>query len=231
MTRGGSFLDHALSLSGTTTILENKMDLEGSDEEELPTTLETTSPIRADFRTVSTLRSSILTDRTVTSPSAASPRTARKRTNEEIYQRPQKPRSSTTPLKTPPRRMSQWESSGFGSQDTYIPESSPMSSPEPEARPEATAAVRPTEQPLLPKNFVQSIQEYQKQLDDEFTQFQENLKKRDKKDGLDDLDWDDLERQYFKEIGPKEADEHEIMERLQTYFNVCNNSCLVVLHH
>lgn len=178
-----------------------------SDEEELPTNLDVTTPRNAHSLTASTL-----TDRTLSHALPPSPRTAKKRTNEEVYQRSQIPIASTTPLKTPPKRMSQFERMGFDS----LPTESQATAVATQAEPQS-----PVEQAAQAKTFVQEIQAYQDQLEDEFKQFEKSLSDRDKKEPLEELDWDELEHRYRAEIGPKEADEQAIIEELQTRFQAC----------
>ena len=192
------------------------MDVSDSDDEELPTNLDLTIPLETRDLTASTARSSTLTDRTVSQALPPSPRTARKRTHEEVYQRPQIPRASTTPLRTPPKRMSQFERIGFNalpaeSQTTVVASQA-------QTQTQTQTPTEQTEQREQTKTFVQDVQAYQEQLEKEFKQFETSLSERNKKEPLEDLDWEDLERRYQADIGPNEADEQAIIEELQTRF-------------
>ena len=181
------------------------MDLIDSDDEELPTNLDLTGSVGQDYQVNPPTRSTTLTDRTLSQALPPSPKTARKRTNQEIYQRSQIPIASTTPLKSPPKRMPPFYEVGTFGADSHSVE---MASP-------VTKEV-PADQNQPAKTFVQDIQSYQDQLENEFKIFEQSLKERNKKDALEDLDWDELEQQYHAEIRPKEADEQAIMEELQT---------------
>ena len=108
--------------------------------------------------------------------------------------------------------MSQFERIGF---DT-LPTESQATAVATQAEPQS-----PVEQAEQAKTFVQEIQAYQDQLEDEFKQFEKSLSDRDKKEPLEELDWDELEQRYRAEIGPKEADEQAIIEELQTRFKAC----------
>ena len=109
--------------------------------------------------------------------------------------------------------MSQFENAGFNA----LPAESQMTAV---ASQDQTRSL--TEQAEQPKMFAQDIQAFQQQLEDEFKQFEKSLAERDKKQPLDDLDWEDLEQRYRAEISPKEADEQAIIEELQTRFQACH---------
>jgi hypothetical protein len=78
------------------------------------------------------------------------------------------------------------------------------------------------EQPANEPNtsFVGSVAAYQNHLADEFKDYENELKGRTKDDVLEELDWEDLEKRYQSEIGPKLADEQQIMEDVHRRFEV-----------
>lgn len=161
-----------------------------------------------------------------------SPGTARKRTNEEVYEKPQRPTTiaSTTPLKSPPgvsfqerarpdpRRASQsrFEEIGFASLQAARAEKMPTSTAENAPMPDGSEK----EQKPGPNTFVQDIAAYQQCLEAKFQDYENELKSRDRSQELAALDWQDLEERYQKEIGPKIAEEQEIMNEFQARFGV-----------
>ena len=208
------------------------MDLGESDEDKLPIHLDSTiDSLVGDANTATSFQSSDLTDRTVSlpePPSPASPGTARKRGLAEIYEKSPRLLPSTTPLKTPPRLSIQQRvtTEHHGSKPT--PRSVAFKDIEMAAAVEMktyTQASTSMPQEELGEDhsratFVQSIARYKKHLDDEFQDYENELKSRDRSQELSALDWEELEDRYQKEIGPKIADERQIMEEFQARFNV-----------
>ena len=204
------------------------MDFGYSDDEALPTHVDsTTGSIDADANTASTFRSSELTDRSVPIPEPPSPGTARKRGNAEIYEKPQQPLPSTTPLKPPPRPLPE--------DRTFTQPRTPSSvkvtfkdiqTPRPAPSPAQMAAVSFStpgleQQPAAISNtFVEDIDAYQKRLEAEFNEYELELKNRDRSQELAQLDWQALEDEYQKEIRNKVADEQMIMEDFEAHFAV-----------
>jgi hypothetical protein len=76
--------------------------------------------------------------------------------------------------------------------------------------------------PTENETFVTSIEQYQRQLELEFREFEQSLTRRDTTAAgdLDPLDWDDLQAQYDREIQPNLAAEQEIMNEFGARFEV-----------
>ena len=206
------------------------MDVSDSDEDQsLPTGLEAAGHIDPTQDTISTFDSATLTDRTVSEP-PLSPNKARKRTNEEVYQRAQRPTTSTTPLKSPPRNSLQgralsepfhartisFEKAGFSAlrQVVNADTASPVK-PGPEN--DLKMNNREEDAPMRP-GFTDDIRSYQQSLDDEFKAYETSLKDRDRSDAIDPQDWDALEDQYRREVDPLIAQEQEIMQEFGARF-------------
>lgn len=204
------------------------MDFGESDDEGLPTYADSTSgSLEDDPNTSSSSPSSGLVDTTLPIQEPPSPGTARKRANEEIYEKSQRPLPSTTPLKPPPsfsfedrvstepQQSAAWKVSFKESQPTVPTHLSPtmaetIGEPPTQANTEVT----------IPKTFIGSVATYQKHLDDEFEAYENELKSRERFQELRELDWQDLEDRYQKEISLRIADEEAIMREFQERFAV-----------
>ena len=208
------------------------MDVSDSDEDQsLPTGLDTTAQLDSTQETLSTLDSATLTDRTVSEP-PPSPNKTRKRTNEEVYQRAQRPTTSTTPLKSPPRNSLQGRAlSGPFHARTISFEKAGFSALRHVENAETASPVKP--QPANPRmmndheeeaptktGFTDDIRLYQQRLEDEFKAYETSLKDRDRSDTIDPQDWDALEDHYKQEIDPLIAQEQEIMQEFSARFQV-----------
>ena len=211
------------------------MDFSDSDEDQsLPTGLDAAGHIDTTQETRSTFDSATLTDRTVSEP-PLSPNKARKRTNEEVYQRAQRPTASTTPLRSPPRnsfpgralsepfhaRTISFEKTGFSAlrhvenADTASPVK-PRPANHPKMNDDRDEAPMKT-------GFTDDIRLYQQRLEDEYKAYETSLKDRDRSDIIDPQDWDALEDQYKLEVDPLVSQEQEIMQEFGARFQVgCN---------
>jgi len=163
-------------------------------------------------------------------PGETSPRSARKRTNEEIYVADQQLKSSPVtgrsqlPFRVshqddrvPPNpQTSEFDRSGFTSFQNA--QSAPSSSTAPvKANIVASTAMATTSE----KNtFLQEMQSYEQQLELEYQEYEQALPNRDRGVDLEELDWDDLEHRYSSEIRPRIDAEREIMNELGARFQV-----------
>ena len=176
---------------------------------------------------------SVLHGRKPSQSEPLSPGRSKKRTSDEIYQRSQLPiytLPSTTPLRSPPRYMTDsWASVGaeprsnpFHARDgssnlrnvTMADNSSP-SSTAPTQLPSKTQNAPPA-----PVTFNGEVKSYQTKLDQEFEEFKTDLEQRDRSKDLEQLDWDDLERRYTDEISPLISEENEVRARMSQRMQV-----------
>ncbi|KAL2436816.1 hypothetical protein ABEF95_014569 [Exophiala dermatitidis] len=158
-----------------------------------------------------------------------SPRTARKRTNEEVYE-------SVKSLKTPstPSRFQKSSNVVPQPQEEPQPSATPIARPVPNSqgiRPNKATATNDTgAEGMVTTNhnvgslqetqnsFVKDIEDYRQQLELEFQEFERSLDERDPAADLEPMDWDDLEAQYNKEVQSKVAAEQEIMSEFSARF-------------
>jgi hypothetical protein len=196
-------------------ILTRVMDRDFSDDEDFP-------PLPPDADTTSTFGTSQLPDRTRTSfiPQPVSPGTARKRSIDELFMRPERSRQSTTPWKSPPKPPQ----SGLSNMDSVATSEqigfSQMSQVTRVDAPTSSSQEEQIEQPEPQTSFVGSVATYQKHLADDCRDYENELKSRSKDDVLDNLNWEDLEKRYQSEIAPKLADEQQIVEDVHRRFEV-----------
>ncbi|EXJ88137.1 hypothetical protein A1O1_05065 [Capronia coronata CBS 617.96] len=161
-----------------------------------------------------------------------SPSTARKRNNEEVYGSTRSPRSMPTPSRFQKSTMTVSQPNEDAEQAINITqgqESSSKQNTKP-AQPSTTNSTRPerltidrqelAKPPSSRDSFVRDVDEYQQQLELEFQEFERSLNERNPTEGLEDLDWDDLEARYDKEIQPKITAEQEIMDEFSARFEV-----------
>ncbi len=158
----------------------------------------------------------------------SSPRTSRKRTNDEVY-RPSQAAHSSPPrlsdgLKRPntapeqsiqrmPARQSMFATHGFSAFDSS---NSATSTLKPESsRGSITTAVK------KPNAFQVSIKEYQDNLDKECRLFERKLNERDGNAELEDIDWDELEGRCHAAMDPKITAEQDVMRECSALFQVC----------
>ncbi|EXJ74290.1 uncharacterized protein A1O5_02586 [Cladophialophora psammophila CBS 110553] len=146
---------------------------------------------------------------------------ARKRTNEEIYQPDETPKTSpasarfqrsiTLPVMPESREQD-------GRNNPFEHRSSTLGSDNTKIRPVATE-IGANSTPLSQRNsFVKEIQDYQQHLELQFQEFERALNERDTSVSLNAMDWDDLEARCDKEIQPCIAAEREIMDEFNTRF-------------
>ena len=150
------------------------------------------------------------------------------RVSTEPHRPPQRPlpRTASEPpgftfedrVSTEPQRSSAWRVSYKDSRPTE-PTQSSSTMTDPIAEP----PVQPDKELTMPKTFVENVALYQKDLEDEFKEYEKELKSRERSQELEELDWQDLEDRYHKEISLKIADEEAIMREFQERFAV---SCL-----
>lgn len=130
---------------------------------------------------------------------------------------------------------------------TTVAETHPLQSAQ-EPRTEAIGDSAMTRTPKVPHNtanisadnhdhpmkdassFTTSLNQYQRELDENFNTFEETINKADpSEDSIDDFDWDDLEDEYQKEIGKIVMTERDIMNEFDARFKVCHNQRVRVL--
>jgi hypothetical protein len=167
-----------------------------------------------------------------------SPSIARKRGLDEVFQKSQVPVLSTTPSKTPPKTIAfPYRSVG----DTPRP-GDPFSqaldrpalsslrnvmsaeSPSPST---GTTAVEhePQHTPVdaiaqKQSTFVEDIHNFEKCLDADFKEFEQQLESRDKSAELDTLDWSALEQRFISDLDPLVAEEDMIRQQLSQRLQV-----------
>ncbi|KIW92132.1 uncharacterized protein Z519_07116 [Cladophialophora bantiana CBS 173.52] len=146
---------------------------------------------------------------------------ARKRTNEEIYQPNETPKTSpasarfqrSVTLPVMPESLEQ-----HGRNIPFEHHSSSLGSDNTKVRP-ASKKLGASSTPSSQRNsFVKEIHDYQQHLEFEFQEFERALNARDTSANLDAMDWDDLESRYDKEIQPYIAAERQIMDEFNTRF-------------
>ena len=209
------------------------MDFDESDDEGLPTHADSTSgSLGDDPNTSSSFPSSGLVDATQPIQEPPSPGTARKRANEEIDEESQRPLPSTTPLKPPPSFSS--EDRGFTEpqksaawkvsfRDAQVSETTRPSSQM--AKATAEPPTEATSELVAENTFVENVAAYQKHLEDDFKDYENELKGRERSHELQELDWQDLEDRYQNEISMQIADEEAIMKEFQQRFAVSLLGC------
>lgn len=158
--------------------------------------------------------------------------TARKRTNEELYEPAQQPKTSPTTSRFQKSTVAMTSSTGETPARTNSLDTNELlrhSQPQQPALTTPTRAVfenditRPemAVPSTMNDKFVKEVQEYQGQLEQEFREFEQALAQRDTTAALDPLDWDDLEARYNKEMQPNIAAEQDIMAEFNARFEVC----------
>lgn len=198
-----------------------------SDDTEIPTSGQS----RARSEEVQRPASPTTTELSMSS-TTSSPRSGRKRTNDEIY----KASTGATPShskklsinqrpRTAPEQVqellqpSQFEQHGFP-KEIVIPAAQSF---------ESTVATLST-QPLnvstaatafdAPQTFVSRLHEIQNQLNLEYEKHERDIVGRDHKAQLSPYDWDNLERRYLEEMEPVIKSEQEIQTSLAKRYGV-----------
>lgn len=165
-----------------------------------------------------------------------SPSMTRKRTNEQVYEPAQQPKPTPTASRfqksvssitavnvdSPQEGDDLSEADREHGNDHHRQEM--VSNPERSLSQGQTETQAPTS--VFPQtsdgSFIRGIEEYQQQLELEFQEFERSLTARDKTAGLNDMDWDELERSYSNDIQPKIDAEQEIMNEFNARFQVCS---------
>jgi len=158
---------------------------------------------------------------------------ARKRTNEEIYEPVDQPKSSPTAtrfqksvatsmpsdLEAQQITATPFERHGFAVLD---PPGQSLLRRRGELIPENDRLSKSSQSNPSTSNdtFAKEIQDYQQQLDREFQEFEQSLNERDTSVNLDTLDWNELEDRYSKEVRPNLDAENEILKELGARFEV-----------
>lgn len=166
-----------------------------------------------------------------TSSVMSSPRSARKRTNDEMYSTDanashskklsinQRPRTAPEQVKKA-LQPSQFEQQGYP-KDSSGPVAqsfdSTVATLSTQPSNVSTAATAPDE----PQTFVSRLQELHAQLDLEYDQYEHDLQKRDHKVQLEPFDWDDLEHRYLQDMEPAIKSEQDIQTSLAERYGVC----------
>jgi hypothetical protein len=83
-----------------------------------------------------------------------------------------------------------------------------------------SAAKSNANQPPATGTFVSQIEDYQRELEEDFQKFERQLNDRDTSAELEQMDWTDLEGKYKKEIEPLLQQENAIMQEFGDLFNV-----------
>ena len=163
----------------------------------------------------------------------SSPRTSRKRTNDEVYKPSQAAHSSpphmsdafkrpsTAPEQTGQQAMATqlaFSKHGFGAlrQQQPVHPFDSVGSTSKMLRP--GASINTTVEDSA--TFQTSMKEYQDKLDKEYKDFEQTLNERDRNAELEDIDWDELEARYHTAMDPKIASEQHIMHEYSALFQV-----------
>lgn len=166
-----------------------------------------------------------------TAPSASQrPRhnsSARKRTNDQVYEPVQTPVTSPRAI-----RFDKSITAGGMSDSLTQPSDGMLASGQvvqtPVADEDQNASQKviavPSANDKPSSSFVQDIKDYQRELELEFEKFEQSLDERDTSADLEGLDWDDLEERYKKEIQPHVDSEQEIMTEFGSRFQVRKES-------
>lgn len=152
----------------------------------------------------------------------SSPRSARKRTNDEIYtNRSGKGTGHSTNLPIDQRPRTAPEQSQKVLQSSHFEQRGFLkAAPKPAAQSFGstitTLNTQPSDAstalttPYPSQTFVAQLQELQARFDREFDQFEQELEQRDHKAQFEPYDWDGLEGRYLEEIEPAITNEQEI---------------------
>lgn len=153
---------------------------------------------------------------------------ARKRTNDEVYEPVQppvsSPRSSRFQKSTMAGALSDplpQQSTAFGTDGAIVSDQALQTLVVEEEQPASQHVT--TEQPPYDtprESFVQEIQDFQQHLELEFQNFERSLGERDTGAELESLDWHDLEDRYKREIQPHIDSEQEVMTKFSSRFQV-----------
>jgi hypothetical protein len=166
------------------------------------------------------------------SSTTSSPRSGRKRANDEIYKAStgatpshskklsfnQRPRTASEHVQKH-LQPSQFEQHGFP-KDTAGPAAQSFESTV------ATLNTQPSDVSTAatavdaPQTFVGRLRALQAQLDFEYCQHERDLGERDRKAQITRYDWDDLERRYLQEMEPAIKSEQEIQTSLAERYGV-----------
>jgi hypothetical protein len=146
---------------------------------------------------------------------------ARKRTNEELYQKADTPKTSPRTTKTPRKSigMADLPETGAYAVPKHLFQTVPSA-----IETKSIAGVPIFSESLSSTKFGNDIREFQQELDAEFQQFERSLEERDSAADLEDMDWHGLEARYESDIAPCIAREKEIMDDFQTRFAVLHCS-------
>jgi hypothetical protein len=160
---------------------------------------------------------------------------ARKRTNDEVYEPVQPPVSSPRSSRFPKSNMAgalsdplSQQSTAFGTDGTLISGQALQTTLAEEEQPTSqhvTIEQSPSDTPN--ESFVQDIKDFQQQLELEFQNFERSLDERDTGAELESLDWHDLEDRYKREIQPHIDSEQGVMTEFSSRFQV-GEKCLQV---
>lgn len=164
-----------------------------------------------------------------------SPSTARKRTNEEVYESMRSFKSTLTPSRSQKSTVAASLPNDDVGQATNTL-GSHASAPQQDVKPSQLAATNSSaadtslkdESDLSnsqPSNqsFVTNIDHYQQQLELEFQEFERSLHERNPAEELENMSWDELEARCEEELQPKIALEQEIMDEFSARFEVVSH--------
>lgn len=185
------------------------------------------------------LKSPALRDRrsSRSSPEAAaqngvlpSPRSSRKRTNDEAWDDAGSFRSSPSPAKLSIRPSTAPEQLKLQTSVSANPlshfESEKLTAKEPvqhEGRTDGEGLQPDSihfKGSQLQQTFVHRIEKHKTQLESEFRDYEHNLHVAEKGEPLEDLDWDDLEARYNEAINSITQEEDELFEKFSQLFAV-----------
>lgn len=161
----------------------------------------------------------------------SSPRSGRKRPNDEIYSagadasHSKKLSFNQRPRTAPEQnhkafQPTHFEQHGFP-KDAFGPAAQSFDSTV------ATLSTQPSNvssaatAPDTPQTFVSRLQGLQAQLDLEYDQYEQDLEKRDHKAQIEPYDWDNLECRYLEDMEPAIKSEQDIQTNLAQRYGVC----------
>lgn len=181
-----------------------------------------------------------LSEKTAEQTDLPSPR-SRKRHSDEVYQKVDKP-VTTTPQKTPPRKsianfrqqsvdLSHASHASVGAASSNLRSVLNMQSSPSTALPPSNQETQSTQRTTASQTttFVDELNTYQRDLDNQYERFASELERRDRQADLEDYDWDALETRYRNEVKPLLEDEDRIKKELGQRLQVGRSDLLLPL--
>jgi hypothetical protein len=144
---------------------------------------------------------------------------ARKRTNEEAYEPVVAPQKSPRNSQLPARSLSMATVQEAEAQKDRVNPFSPQKKND-QVKPTLSNAESVADRAPLTGTFVSQIEDYQRELEEDFQQFERQLNERDLSAQLDEMSCTDIEANYNKDIEQLLQQENAIMQEFGDRFNV-----------